>query len=424
MKKQSMPPLGFFLLMFIILVQLVILWSVKRKPDPRFHIARTGGAEGLAQSIAGVTFGDVEHGNRVGILQNGAYFPSLFRDIAAARASIHFETFLWHEGQIGDQLATLLAEAARRGVEVRIMLDASGTRPMKEELREMMKAAGCEVELFHRLSISDLGRLNNRTHRKLVVIDGRIGHVGGHGIAPEWTGKARNPKEYRDTSARLEGPIVNALQSAFAENWIEETGEATVGAKYFPPLEPVGDADAFVVYMTPQGNVSAVELLYYLAIISARSRLVIQNPYFLPDPEAVEALTAAVRRGVDVRVMLPSTKVTDTPIVQHASHRGFEMLLAAGVKIYEYEKTLLHQKVIVVDRQWACVGSTNFDDRSFELNDEISVAILSPSVAAQLEAAYAHDLGSSRQRELGEWRDRGAWHKLIDGLAYLANEQL
>jgi cardiolipin synthase len=371
-----------------------------------------------------VAHAGVERGNRIDILQNGQYFPALFRDIDAARSTVHFETFLWHEGAIGDQLAARLAAAARRGVEVRVMLDASGTRPMKDGLREMMRQAGCRVESFHQLSFADLGRINNRTHRKVAVIDGRIGYVGGHCIAPEWTGNARHKKEYRDTSVRVEGPIVGSLQSAFAENWIEETGQVTVGEKYFPQPVPAGTSDAYVVYVTPQGNASTVELLYYLAVISARSRLIIQNPYFLPDPEMAVALGEAVKRGVDVSVMLPAVEVTDSAIVQHASHHRFGDLLQRGVKIFEYQQTLLHQKVIIVDGQWACVGSTNFDDRSFELNDEITMAIIDPVVAARLEAAYAADLPLSRRREAREWQNRGAWHKLIDGLAYIANEQL
>jgi cardiolipin synthase A/B len=423
MTRQK-PFLGFALLMVIILVLIVILWSVKRKPDPKFRVSPPDDFVELAASIAGVTHGSVVEGNLVEIIQNGAFFDALFRDIAAAQQSVHFETFLWHEGEIGDQLARHFADAARRGVEVRVLLDASGTRPMKKELRDMMRAAGAKVAIFHAPSFADLGRINNRTHRKLAIMDGRIGYVGGHCIAPEWIGNARNKKEYRDISARVQGPVVNAMQSAFSENWVEETGEVTVGDKYFPRLDPVGPSHAHLVYITPQGNVSAVELLYYLAIISARNRLIIQNPYFLPDPEAVEALAEAVKRGVDVQVMLPSVEATDNALVQHASHHRFGRLLEAGIKIFEYEHTLLHQKVLVVDGAWACIGSTNFDDRSFELNDEVSLAVLDPGIAAQLEATWAADMKHARPVTLSEWKNRGVWHRLKDGVAYLFNEQL
>jgi cardiolipin synthase len=220
------------------------------------------------------------------------------------------------------------------------------------------------------------------------------------------------------------GPIVNRMQGAFAENWIEETGEVPAGDKYFPKVAPAGTISAHLAYTSPSGSVSSVQVLYYLAIKAARHEIIIQNPYLLPDGNAIKALEEAVQRGVDVKIMVPATSSTDSPIVQHASHHHFGTLLQRGVKLYEYKKTLLHQKVIIVDGIWSCIGSTNFDDRSFQLNDEVSMAVLDRGIAQQLRAAFEGDMKFAEQRHFEEWKDRGLWHKAIDGLAYLGHSQL
>jgi cardiolipin synthase len=258
----------------------------------------------------------------------------------------------------------------------------------------------------------------------MVVIDGRIGYLGGFGFAKEWTGHAQDKDHWRDTGVRVMGPIVNRMQGAFCENWVEETGEIPAGAKYFPKLAPVGATAAHLAYTSPTGSVSSVQVLYYLAINAAQREIIIENPYLLPDKDAIAALANAVKRGVDVKVVVPATNATDSPIVQHASHHIFGTLLSRGVKVYEYQPTLLHQKVIIVDGVWSCVGSTNFDDRSFQLNDEISMGMLDPGVASQLRAAFLADLQQAKQRTLDEWKHRPLWHKAIDGIAYLGHGEL
>jgi cardiolipin synthase len=423
-RTVQLPFAAFIAFMLVLLAFVVILWSVKRRPDVGIRVGRVQDLQDLATSVAGATFSTLEGGNRFEVVRNGRYFDRLFADVAAAQKTVHFETFLWHEGEIGDRFAALLAAKARSGVEVRLQLDASGTRPVKEETWEMLRAAGAKISKYHAFSVADLGRINNRTHRKIAVIDGTIAHVGGHCIAPEWTGDAQDTKHYRDTTLRIQGPIVGRIQSAFTENWVEETGEVTIGTKYFPPLPPAGNSPGHVVFTAPTGTASSLEILHHLAIVSAQRRLVIQNPYFLPDPEAIEGLKDAVKRGVEVIIMLQSADVTDAAYVQHASHHHFGALLEAGVKIYEYERALLHQKLFIVDGLWAGVGSTNFDDRSFEVNDEITVSVFDPAVAMELERDFAADLQGARKRELGEWRERGLWHRTMDGLAYLVNEQL
>ena len=403
----------------------ILIYSVKRKPDVKMRISSPGELRMLLPSLAGLTQSNLDHGNRIEVLQNGdGFFPLVLRDIAVAKESIHVESYIWYESGIANQLAKALAQKARQGVEVRILVDGSGGRQLKGPVKEMLTAAGAKVAHFHPVRISNLGRLNNRDHRKLFIIDGRIGYIGGHGIADEWTGNGQDKKHWRDTALRVTGPAVNRLQGAFAENWIEEVGIIPAGDKYFPHLPAAGPSTTHVAYTSPSGGVSSVQILYYLAIKAARREIIIQNPYLLPDKEAIEALEEAVDRGVDVKIMVPSDDATDSPVVQHASHHHFGTLLKKGVKIWEYQKTLLHQKVIIVDGVWSSVGSTNFDDRSFDLNDEVNIGVLDAAVAAQLRAAFEQDLRHARQRQLDEWKDRGAWHKFVDGLAYLGRSQL
>lgn len=411
--------------LLISVIGLLLLYaSAKWRQDPDLKVKNPGQLQTLLPSIVGLTQGDLVPGNRIQVLQNGdGFFPILMRDIEAARQTIHVETYIWQDGAFPRQFAQLLEKKARQGLEVRLMVDGSGGRQVSK-VEDALTEAGVQVERFHPVRFSNLGRMNNRDHRKIVVIDGRIGYTGGYGFADEWTGDGQDKKHFRDTGLRVEGPIVHRLQAAFAENWIEETGDVPAGERYFPHLAPAGTTPAHVAYTSPSGSVSSVAILYHLAIAAARHEIVIQNPYLLPEREAIEAIEEAVARGVKVLVMVPSASVTDSPIVQHASHHRFGNLLKRGVRIFEYEKTLLHQKVIVIDGVWSSVGSTNFDARSLELNDEISMGVVDPAIAAQLRAAFASDLRFARERKLEEWKNRSLWHKLKDGLAYLAHEQL
>ncbi|HEX2059400.1 MAG TPA: cardiolipin synthase [Thermoanaerobaculia bacterium] len=420
-----MPLVAFVGLMFALTALTILFWSVKRDTDTVLRVEQTGELRTLLPSIAGLTHSSLEGGNSVEVLQNGdGFFPLLFRDIAAAKESVHIESFIWYDGKLASRLAQLLARKAREGVAVRLLVDGSGGRQLDGAEREMLDKAGVKVAHFHPFRISNLGRLNNRDHRKLMVIDGRIAFIGGHCIADEWLGNAQSRKHYRDTGLRVTGPVVNRLQAVFAENWIEETGEIMAGDAFFPKLAPSGTSIAHVAYTSPDGSVSSVQILYYMAIKAARREILIQNPYLLPEKEAILALEEAVDRGVDVKIMVPSDDATDSAIVQHASHHHFGTLLKRGVKIYEYDRTLLHQKVIVVDGVWSCVGSTNFDERSFELNDEVSIGVLDPNVAARLRAAFADDLRYAKQRHFEEWQNRSLWHKAVDGVSYLGRAQM
>lgn len=408
----------------VLLILLLLLWSSRRERESHVRVPDLQDFEQALPSIAGLTGSPILPGNKVEVLQNGdEFFPVLLRDIAAARETVHLETYVWWDGEICVQIADALAAKAREGVEVRLLVDAVGSQKGDDELFERIRQAGGKVEKFHPFSWKDLGLINNRTHRKLAILDGRVAHVFGHGIAQEWTGNGQDEEHWRDTGVRLEGPVVSSIQAVFAENWVEQTTEALIGERFFPPLPHAGTVRAHVTASSPQGGVSKLELLFKLAIATAQKELLIQNPYFIPDGEVVGLLEKAVERGVDVRIMIPGA-VTDSSLVQHAGHRRFEELLEHGVKIYEYQTTLNHQKVMVVDGLWSHVGSTNFDDRSLDINDEASVGLIDPEAAARLQRAFAQDAQQSELLTLDVWRQRSAWHRLIDRFSYMLNEQL
>ena len=415
---------GAIVYVLIIAVLFLIIWSTQRERESHVRVPDFRSFEQALPSIANLTGAPILSGNAVQVLQNGdGFFPLLFEDIAKAKESIHFETYVWWKGEICDRLAHTLAAKARDGVEVRMTLDATGSTQGDDELFEEMEKAGVKISYYHPIRIRDLGLINNRTHRKVAVLDGKVAYVFGHGIAQEWTGNGEDEEHWRDTGVRLEGPIVNAVQGTFAENWVEMTAEVVAGDKYFPRLGAAGNVRAHVTATSPNGGVARLELLYKLAIASAQKELLIANPYFIPDQELVDLLGRAVKRGVDVKVMVPG-KVTDSSVVRHAGHGQFEQLLQNGVKIFEYQKTLNHQKIMIIDGIWSQVGSANFDDRSLDINDEASVGLIDPSVAAQLEDAFEADLRDCTQVDLQTWSRRSLWHKLEDRFSYAINEQL
>jgi cardiolipin synthase len=403
----------------------VLYWSVKRRRRPRMSVSGDGGGlDEMERSLAGVCQGTLCDGNAVEVLEDGAFFDRLHEDLARAEHTIHLESYLAKEGEVTRCLAEALAKRAAAGVKVRVMLDASGGRGFGKDYLRQLHGAGVDVRFYHPLRLSDLGRLNNRDHRKIVVLDGRVGYVGGHCLVDTWLGRHEDKEHFRDITARVEGPVVAQLQAAFCENWVEETGELPAGEACFPRLEPVGKARAHAVWLSPQGSPSCVEVLHYLAINAARERITIQNPYFLPDPDGRRALVAAVQRGVRVRVMIPAADASDSAIVQHASHHHYGSFLQGGVELYDYQRTLLHQKVMTIDGRWSIIGSQNFDDRSFEINDEVTLAVCDEEVAARLEAIFERDLRHAKKVELEPWAHRPWRHKLVDFGSYLLNEQM
>lgn len=372
--------------------------------------------------LAGLTSGAVYEGNRVTVLQNGALFPAMLADIEAAQHTVHLETFVWTKGTLERQFVDALCKQARDGRKVRVIIDALGGSRASAECLKRLKAA-VEVATYCRPKWWNLRRFNHRTHRKLLVIDGRIGYTFGHGVADQWLGNGEDEDHWRDTAVRIDGPAVFALQSVFMENWIEETHCVPAGPGCFPVLEPVGDVSAHVASSASGEAGSDVAMLYTIAIASARKEVIIQNPYFAPDDGVCELLGEMAKRGVAVHLMVPGKK-TDSPFVRTAGCHLYESLLEAGVRVYEFQPTLLHQKVVIVDGVWSHVGSTNFDSRSLALNEEVGVGVLDREVAAQLKEAFENDLERSKELKLERWRKRPMLERGYSWLAYQLHNQL
>ena len=421
---SSVPFTIFATLVAFSVLLVIVIWSIRRHHNPKLHVHCDAAIQDLVPSLAGLTLGTPVHGNSVDVIENGAFFDVLIERIAAAQESVHFETFLWKDGTLGRRLAQAFIERARAGKKVRVLLDATGSKKVGKEVTQQMRDAGVRVEFFHKRSIYTIGVLNDRDHRKLCVIDGREAFVGGHCVVDEWLGDAEDGLHYSDISVHLRGPIVHTVQAAFSENWVGETGEVFVGDGVFPKLEPAGDVLMHAAYAKPESSAPAVKILHHTAICLARKKIWIQNPYVIPEIEAIKAFGEAVKRGVDVRVMMPSTSGSDNPMVQHAGHRNFEMLLKLGVRLFEYPHTLLHQKVMTIDDVWSAVGSTNFDDRSFDTNDEITLGICDAAIAKRLDAVFETYVQRCSEIKLEEWRRRGLWHKLKDNTFYMLNEVL
>jgi cardiolipin synthase len=363
-------------------------------------------------------------GNRVEALVNGdRIFPSMLEAIRGARESITFETYIYWSGEIGKEFVAALSERARAGVKVHVLIDWFGSWKIDDAVLKDMKSAGVEIVHYNPLRWYTLAQMNNRTHRKLLVVDGRIGFTGGVGIADEWTGDAQDEKHWRDTHFRLEGPAVAQMQAAFMENWIEATGRVIHGDKYFPPIEPSGPVQAQVFVSSPGGGGESAQFLYLLSIVSAAKSIRMSASYFVPDDVEVKAFVAALERGVKVQIILPGPH-TDSETTRRASRSDWAPLLRAGAEIYEYQPTMYHCKVMVVDDVWTTVGSTNFDSRSFSVNDEANLNVYDRGFALQQARIFEQDLKHSRRITLEEWEKRPWTEKLWEHMMGLLSSQL
>jgi cardiolipin synthase len=356
-------------------------------------------------------------GNTLELLLNGdQIFPALLGAIRQARTTITYAQYSYEDGPIARELAETLAERCRAGVKTHVLLDTVGTLSMPREYVEMMRKDGCEVVSFRPVGPFGVNRANNRNHRRILVVDGRIGFTGGSGVSHRWMGNGRLADHWRDTDVKVEGPVVEYLQGAFAENWVEATGVVLGGADYFPrPIEIKGQTHAQVIRSGPRGGSYAMYTTFLLALSSARRSIKVTNPYVLLDEQMIETLVQAARRGVQVTFLVPG--ITDHPLVRHAGRRQFGRLLEAGIQIYEYTAAMLHAKTIVIDGIWATVGSTNLDHRSFRLNDELNIVTYDKTFAAELEKVFAEDLKYSRRLDLEAWRHRGIRGRLFEILA-------
>jgi cardiolipin synthase len=363
-------------------------------------------------------------GNKVDVLLNGdQIFPAMLKAIREAKQTIDFETYIYWSGDIGRQFTEALAERARAGVKVNVMLDWIGSMKITDAEMDAMRSAGVQLYRYHKPVWWKLARLNNRTHRKLLIVDGRIGFTGGVGIADKWGGHAQDPNHWRDTHFRVEGPVVGQMQAVFNDNWTQATGQVLDGDTYFPPLKPQGNSPAQMFSSSPTGGSESMHLMYLMAITAARHSIHLSNSYFVPDKLAVRALIAAARRGVEVRIIVPGAHI-DSDVVRAASHSLWGDLLKAGVKIAEYQPTMFHVKALVVDSLLVSVGSTNFDNRSFILNDEANLNVLDAAFAKQQEAIFEDDWKHARPYSLQKWEERSYADKLADQAADLIGAQL
>ena len=383
-----------------------------------------GSSDGDFRRAFGVLLGpSILPGNRITTLLNGdRIFPAMLEAIDAAEASITFETFIFRDA-IASRFVRHLSAAARRGVKVHVLLDWVGAKAVAPDDLAALRAAGAEVELYHPPVWHHLGRLNNRTHRKLLVVDGRIGFTGGVGIGHEWEGDAQDPRHWRDTHYRVEGPVVAQMQAAFMDNWIKATGSVLHGSAYFPPLAPCGPVEAQMFASSPAGGSESMHLMVLLAITAAQRSIDIENSYFVPDPLTIEALVQARARGVRVRIVVPN-RHTDAPWGRFAARALYDELLAAGVEIYEYEPTMLHVKLMVVDERWVSLGSGNFDNRSFRLNDEANLNAFDSALAREQLAIVEADVAKSVRIAPRRWRRRRTTLRLYERAALLLRSQL
>jgi cardiolipin synthase len=366
----------------------------------------------------------IVEGNKVELLLNGdQIFPAMLDAIRHAQKTITFETYIYWSGAIGKEFTDALAERARAGVKVHVMLDFMGSIKLDRNQIDAMRKAGVQVQRYHKPVWWKLARLNNRTHRKLLIVDGKVGFTGGVGIADKWGGNAQDENHWRDSHFRVEGPVVGQMQAVFTDNWTKASGVVLDGEEYFPPLQKVGDSPAQMFASSPTGGSESMHLMYLMAITAARHTIDLSSAYFVPDELAVKALVAAARRGVRVRIITPG-KIIDSDVVREASRERWGDLLAAGAQIAEFQPTMYHVKALIVDARLVSVGSTNFDNRSFSINDEANLNVLDPAFAKQQAAVFDDDWRHARAVTLARWQDRPVLEKVTSEVASLIGAQL
>ncbi|MEO8044310.1 MAG: phospholipase D-like domain-containing protein [Spartobacteria bacterium] len=389
----------------------------------RHHIAQRYGISDpqFERSMSQLLGPPILEGNLVLPLRNGVeIFPAMLEAIAGAERSITFETFIYWAGNIAQKFADALAAAARRGVKVHLLVDGVGCDCIHGAVLRQMTDAGVEVEVYH---ISNIARANHRTHRKLLVIDGRMGFTGGVGIADQWDGNAASPNEWRDSHYRVEGPVVAQMQAAFLDNWMKTRAIVLHGEEYFPVLVPAGSHRCQMFKSSPMEGSESARLMYLLSIAAAERSIKVGNAYFVPDDLTAQTLVEAVDRGVKVEVLLPGSHI-DSRVVRSASRNRWGQLLEHGVRIYEYEPTMYHCKTMIIDGLWTSVGSANFDNRSFRLNDEANLNIIDREFAATEAAAFDRDVARAREVTLADWQRRPLWQQVGDSASALLRSQL
>ena len=362
--------------------------------------------------------------NKITALHNGdAFFPVMLDAVKGAKRSICLETYIYWSGTIGGRFASALAERARAGVKVHVIIDWIGSRSIDSALLDQMREAGVEVERYNPLVWYAFTRVNHRDHRKLLIVDGRLGFIGGTGLADQWSGNADSPEHWRDDMFQLEGPAVAQLQAAFMDNWVKTNARVLDGDDYFPELPPAGDTFAQVFKSSPREGTEDIRLMYLLCIAAARKSIRLSAAYYVPDDLTTREFLEAIQRGVKVEIIIPGAK-TDAGIVRHASRGKWGPLLKAGVKIYEYQPTMYHEKMMIVDDAFVSVGSANFGNRSFRLNDEANLNVYSPQFAAEQARSFEQDKARSREVTYQQWKHRGFWSRFMEVITAPFRSQL
>lgn len=418
------------LVFWIVLTTLVVtvfalnFFPSEKKIQKRLSALYTVSTPQFVRSIDNLLGPPLIGGNAIKALVNGdEIFPPMLEAIRGARKTICFETYIYWSGTIGREFAEALAQRAQAGVKVNVLLDWAGSFKMDQELMDLMKDAGVEVRKYHPLRWYNVSRMNNRTHRKILVVDGSIAFTGGVGIADNWLGHAQDADHWRDSHYRIAGPVAAQMQAAFLDNWIKTSGEVLHGEDYFPELKPAGEHYAQVFKSSSSEGSESARLLYLLSIASAEKTIYIANAYFVPDDLSLDTLIQALRRGVALKILLPGKHI-DTEPVRRASRARWGEILQAGGRIYEYQPTMYHCKIMVVDDVWTTVGSTNFDSRSFRLNDEANLNVYDRAFATEQIARIEDDLRHAREITLDEWTRRPLREKLLEHTAALLRSQI
>ena len=374
-------------------------------------------------SLSNITLSPVHGGSQFEVLTNAVeFYPAMLAAIRGATRSINMECYIFRADDIGRMFMAAMMERAQAGVEVNLVADAVGSFGFGVSGAREMRAAGCQVELYQRLRWHRIARLNNRTHRELLIVDGTVAFVGGAGVGDQWLKGVRGKKPWRDTMARVTGPVVSSIQGVFAENWVECRGEILCGPQYFPELSPAGAMSTLIIKSSPADRATACRVAFQMLVESAEKRIRIATPYFLPDRSLRQAFIATAKRGVAIDIIVPGSH-TDQRWVRLVSRRKYNELLREGIRIYEYRAGMTHAKTLTVDGLWAVLGTTNFDNRSFEHNDEVNVAIRDEGMACRLTADFVRDLTCCEEVTLETWKRRPLVEKLIEPFAWILERQ-
>lgn len=393
------------------------------EPDYQKGFGLDTGTDDFVQAAAGFLNLPVLRGGQATLLENGdAFYPAMLEAIRGARESVNFEVYIFVPDEVGRQFLDAFKERARAGVEVRVLVDGFGSHQMKKRHREELGEAGVRIERFRPLALRNLVRIYRRTHRRAIVVDGRVAFTGGAAVSKKWIGNVRNTHEWRDSMTRVTGPLVSGIQSAFATNWVYCTGEVIAGPRFYPRFESAEGACGVSVVSSPSDAHQPIRLLFWLSFINARRRLWISNSYFIPDRRLRQAVIERARSGVDVRVLVPGNH-TDAVPVQLAGHSYYQELLEAGVRVFEFQPAMMHAKTVVVDDGWSIVGSANLDERSMELNEENVLGIADREFARAVSDGVESDFARSREIRLDQWRRRSIFRRGLETIAKALIEQ-